>query len=60
MKRYVSFASGIAATGILEAGGMVIGGMDTIVDIASTGSTIVLGENNKVIIAEMILRPLSL
>jgi hypothetical protein len=44
-------ASGGAATGILEAGGMVIGGVDTIVDIASTGSTIILGENNRVTMA---------
>ncbi|MGO4928703.1 hypothetical protein ACTQ5J_08915 [Fundicoccus sp. Sow4_F4] len=44
-------ASGGTATGILEAGGMVISGVDTIVDIASTGSTIILGENNKVTMA---------
>ena len=46
-----AIASGGTATGILEAGGMVISGVDTIVDIASTGSTIILGENNKVTMA---------
>ena len=44
-------AGGGVANGILEAGGMIIGGVDTIVDIASTGSTIILGENNKVTMA---------
>ncbi len=44
-------AGGGVANGILEAGGMVISGVDTIVDIASTGSTIILGENNKVTMA---------
>lgn len=44
-------ASGGVATGVLEAGGMVIGGVDTIVDIAATGSTIILGEHNMVSIA---------
>jgi hypothetical protein len=44
-------ASGGVANGILEAGGMLIGGVDTIVDIASTGSTIICGENSKVTMA---------
>lgn len=41
-------AGGGVANGILEAGGLVIGGVDTIVDIASTSSTIILGEDNMV------------
>ncbi|WP_313164982.1 zinc-ribbon domain-containing protein [Sedimentibacter sp.] len=44
-------AGGGVANGILEAGGMIIGGVDTIVDIASTGSTIICGENSKVTMA---------
>ncbi len=44
-------AGGGVANGILEAGGMVIGGVDTIVDIASTGSTIICGENSRVTMA---------
>ncbi len=44
-------AGGGVANGILEAGGLVIGGVDTIVDIAATGSTIILGEDNKVTMA---------
>lgn len=44
-------ASGGTATGILEAGGMIIGGVDTIVDIAATGSNIILGEKNMVTMA---------
>ena len=44
-------AGGGVANGILEAGGMIIGGVDTIVDIASTGSTIICGENSKITMA---------
>lgn len=44
-------AGGGVANGILEAGGMVISGVDTIVDIASTGSTIIFGENSRVTMA---------
>ncbi|HHV99812.1 MAG TPA: hypothetical protein GXX36_09630 [Clostridiaceae bacterium] len=44
-------AGGGVANGILEAGGIIIGGVDTIVDIASTGSTIICGENSKVTMA---------
>ena len=44
-------AGGGVANGILEAGGMIIGGVDTIVDIASTGSTIICGENSRVTMA---------
>ena len=44
-------AGGGVANGILEAGGMIIGGVDTIADIASTGSTIICGENSRVTMA---------
>ena len=44
-------AGGGVANGILEAGGMIIGGVDTIVDIASTGSTIICGKNSKITMA---------
>ncbi|MFA5576760.1 MAG: hypothetical protein WCZ27_09335 [Tissierellaceae bacterium] len=44
-------AGGGVANGILEAGGLVIGGVDTLVDIAATGSSIILGKDNKVTIA---------
>src|SRR5690554_962353 len=51
-------AGGGVANGILEAGGMIIGGVDTIADIASTGSTIICGENSKVTMAANDLKDL--
>lgn len=51
-------AGGGVANGILEAGGMVIGGVDTIADIASTGSTIICGENNRITMAANDLKDL--
>lgn len=44
-------ATGGVANGILEAGGLVISGVDTLVDIAKTSSTIILGEGDKITIA---------
>ena len=38
----------VMAAGPLTAGGVIIGGVDTIVDVASTGSNIILGANNSV------------
>ncbi len=57
------FISGVVVTGgslgavaggsatLMEAGGIIISGTDTLVDIGSTASTIIMGENNSVTLA---------
>lgn len=44
-------ATGGVANGVLQAGGLVVSGVDTMVDVAKTGTTIFLGKNNKITIA---------
>lgn len=46
-----SIAAGGAPATALEVGGLILGGVDTLVDIASTGTTIVLGEGDSVTMA---------
>lgn len=38
------------STSLMTAGGIIVGGADTLVDIGATSSTIILGENNRVTI----------
>jgi len=39
---------GASSLSLGQAGGVIVGGVDCIVDIATTGSTIILGDNNQV------------
>lgn len=44
-------ATGGGSVGLLEGAGLLVGGVDCIVDIAETGSTIILGENSQAAVA---------
>jgi hypothetical protein len=44
-------ATGGGSVGLLEGTGLLVGGVDCIVDVAETGSTIVLGDGNQVAVA---------
>ena len=44
-------ATGGGSVALLEGAGLLVGGVDCIVDVAETGSTLILGENNQVAVA---------
>ena len=44
-------ATGGGSVALLEGAGLLVGGVDCIVDVAETGSTIILGEGNQVAVA---------
>lgn len=44
-------ATGGGSVALLEGAGLLVGGVDCIVDVAETGSTILLGDNNQVAVA---------
>ena len=44
-------ATGGGSVTLLEGSGLLVGGVDCIVDVAETGSTLILGENNQVAVA---------
>lgn len=44
-------ATGGGSVALMEGAGLLVGGVDCIVDVAETGSTLILGENNQVAVA---------